>query len=38
MSRLDAMLHTAETDEDTGLPAWVVNSGVGPADGSSPFG
>ena len=37
MSRLDASLQTAGEDEDTGLPAWVVNSGVGPADGSSPF-
>lgn len=36
-SRLDSTLQTAGDDEDTGLPAWVVNSGVGPADGSSPF-
>ena len=37
MSRFDGSLYTAGDDEDTGLPSWVVNSGVGPADGSSPF-
>ena len=36
MSRLDGSLQTAGDDEDTGLPSWVVASGVGPADGS-PF-
>jgi hypothetical protein len=37
MSRLDGTLQTAGDDEELGLPSWVVNSGVGPADGSSPF-
>lgn len=37
MSRLDNTLATAGDDEELGLPNWVVNSGVGPADGSSPF-
>jgi hypothetical protein len=37
MSRLDGALLTAGDDEELGLPAWVVASGVGPADGSSPF-
>lgn len=37
MSRVDSMLLTAGDDDDSGLPSWVVNSGVGPADGTSPF-
>lgn len=35
-NRLDAMLRDADTDDESGLPAWVMASGVGPADGS-PF-
>jgi hypothetical protein len=31
------VLETAGEDEESGLPRWVVNSGIGPADGSSPF-
>ena len=34
LSRLDSVLETAGADEDTGLPSWVVQSGIGPADGS----
>ena len=37
MSRLDGTLQTSGDDDETGLPAWVTSSGVGPADGSSPF-
>jgi hypothetical protein len=33
-SGLDAQLLAAETDADTGLPAWVVAAGIQPADGS----
>ena len=35
---LDDSLLSSEVDDDTGLPSWVVQAGVGPADGSSPFG
>jgi hypothetical protein len=38
MSQLDASLSTAGYDDDTGLPAWVVQAGVPAADGSTPFG
>jgi len=38
MSRVDNTLATAGEDDEIGLPNWVVNSGIGPADGSSPFG
>jgi hypothetical protein len=37
LSRLDSTLETAGVDEGSGLPSWVVNSGIGPADGTSPF-
>jgi hypothetical protein len=37
LSRLDSTLETAGEDEGSGLPSWVVQSGIGPADGSSPF-
>ena len=37
ISRLDGSLATAGDDDETGLPSWVVQSGVAPADGSSPF-
>ena len=33
MCRLDGSLQTAGEDEDSGLPAWVVNSGVAPRTG-----
>lgn len=33
--QLDETLRDAEGDEESGLPSWVVASGVGPAD--SPF-
>ena len=32
-SRLDSTLTAAETDDESGLPAWVVQSGIQPADG-----
>jgi hypothetical protein len=37
LNQLDGSLHTAGTDDDTGLPEWVVQSGVNAADGSTPF-
>lgn len=39
LNRLDSALETAGDDADTGLPNWVVQHGIGPADGSldSPF-
>lgn len=39
-NRLDSTLETSGDDDATGLPKWVVQQGVGPADGSldSPFG
>lgn len=36
MSNIDSTLSLAGADDDSGLPNWVVASGVGPADGS-PF-
>ena len=38
LRNLDANLETAGTDDETGLPAWVVQHGVAAADGSTPFG
>jgi len=38
MRQVDSMLQMAGDDDDTGLPSWVVSAGIGPADGSSPFG
>jgi hypothetical protein len=41
MSNIDNTLSTAGDDDETGLPSWVMSSGIGPADGSdwgSPFG
>jgi hypothetical protein len=37
LARIDAQLETAGDDEGSGLPSWVVQSGIGPADGTSPF-
>lgn len=34
----EAAMMSGVTDEDTGLPAWIVASGIQPADGSSIMG
>jgi len=36
-SRLDSILGTIGDDDDTGLPSWITDSGILPADGSSPL-
>jgi hypothetical protein len=37
LSRIDNSLSTAGDDDETGLPEWVLQSGIGAADGATPF-
>jgi hypothetical protein len=37
LRHLDGVLATSGDDDDTGLPSWVVQSGIAAADGSTPF-